>query len=119
MSIYDELQGVASEVLAEFKQGTIKIIQLTPGAGAADNPGAPTETPTTLSAVTVEGALYKYLQEGLAVQGDTVVKSAIVSGITPTKNDFIEINAVRYKIIAFKPVPIGEPVAWEFLVRKG
>lgn len=119
MSEYDNLMAVATEVFGAWKQGTINIVQLTPGAGAADNPGAPTETTTALNAVTVEGALYRYQKEGLAIAGDTVVKSSIVSGITPTKNDFIQINGVRYKIIAFTPIPIGEPVAWEFLVRRG
>lgn len=119
MSLYDDLQPVASALLAEFKQGTVKLVQVVTGTGAADNPGAPTETTTTLNA-TVKGAPYKYVMQGLAVQGDVQVIAAVVSGITPAKNDFLEIDGVRYKIIQDISAPsAGTRVVWKFLARKG
>lgn len=116
---YTDMQSVASEIMAEFKQGTVNLVQLTTGAGAADNPGAPTETTTSLNA-TVRGVSFKYVMEGLAVKSDLEVTAAVVAGKTPNKNDFIEIGGVRHKIIQDVSVPsTGIKAIWKFIVRKG
>lgn len=118
MTIYDELKVVASDLLAQFKQGTISLVQLAPGNGPADNPGAPTETVVALNA-TVIGAPYKYVKSGFAVMTDLMVTAAIVDGVTPTKNDFIVIDGQRYKILGDVSVPAsGVRVVWKFIVRK-
>ncbi len=119
MSIYDELQPIASGLLAEFKQGVIKLIKVTAGTGPADEPGTPTETTTTLDAVS-KGVSFKYVQNGFAVASDLMVTAAVVAGITPDMKDFLEIDSVRYKIIAILPAPAaGTKVVWKFIVRKG
>jgi hypothetical protein len=118
MSIYDDLQPVASELLAEFKQGTISLIQSVPGDGDDDDPGEPATTTTELDA-TVVGAPFKYVQAGFAVASDMLVTAAVVVGITPDKNDFIVIDGVQYKIIQDVSKPAaGTRVVWKFLVRK-
>jgi hypothetical protein len=118
MTIYDDLKPVVTELLGEFKQGTINLIQITSGTGAADDPGAPTETTHALSA-TVKGVSFKYVRDGFALSSDLVVIAAVVEGITPSKNDFIDIDSIRYKIIEDMSVPAaGTRVAWKFLVRK-
>lgn len=118
MSIYDDLRPVAAEILSEFKQGTIKLIQVTAGTGAADDPGAPTETTTVLDAV-VKGAPFKYVRDGFATVSDLMVTAAPLDDVTVTKNDFIEIDAIRYKIIEDVSAPAaGTRVVWKFLVRK-
>lgn len=118
MSIYDELKPVVSELLAEFKQGTIQLVQLTSGAGSPDDPGAPTETVIELDAV-ARGASFKYVKDGFAVATDLEVTAAVIDGVTPSKNDFIVIDGQRYKIIEDLRVPAaGTKVAWKFLVRK-
>lgn len=118
MSIYDEMQSVASEVLSEFKHGTIKLVSVTSGTGAADDPGAPTEVVTALDAV-VKGAPFKYVRDGFAVSTDLMVTAAVIDGITPSVNDFIEIDSIRYKIVQDVSAPAaGTRIVWKFLVRK-
>lgn len=119
MSIYDELQNVASEILGEFSQGKIEYVKITPGNGTADNPGTPTETKYTLSAV-ARGVSTKYVMSGLAVMSDKTVSCAVVEGLTPSNADFIDIDDERYKIIEDISSPAaGTRVAWKFIVRKG
>lgn len=118
MSIYDDMKVVSSELLGEFKQGTITLIQVTAGTGPEDNPGEPTETEYELDA-TVKGAPYKYLRDGFVTATDLLVIAAIIDGVTPTKNDFIEIDGIRCKILEDVSVPAaGTKVVWKFLVRK-
>ena len=119
MSIYDDLTSVVSEVMDEFKQGTVQLVQITAGDGPAHNPGAPTETAHTLSAV-VKGVSFKYVQGGLAVSSDFEVMVTPIDGVTPSVNDFITIDGVRYKIVQDLTKPAaGIKLVWSFIVRKG
>ena len=119
MTIYDELQGVASEVLSDFDQGTIKLVQITRAAGTPDKPGAAVSTTHKLDAV-AKGVSFKYVQSGFAIASDKEVISAVLNGVTVTENDFIEIDGVRHKILRDLSVPAaGTRCAWKFLVRKG
>lgn len=119
MSIYDELTSVVSEVMSEFKQGSIKLVSITPGTGPADEPGEPTESLTTLDAV-ARGVSSKYVKDGLALASDLMVSAAVVAGVTPKNSDFIEIDSVRYKIVQIMNLPAaGTKLVWKFIVRKG
>lgn len=119
MSIYTELKEVTSEILKEFKQGTVVLRKMAPAAGPADNPGTPTITSHTLDAV-VKGVSFKYVSQGFAVASDLEVTSAILSGVTPSEKDSIVIDDVRYKIIQMMKIPAaGTTLAWKFIVRKG
>lgn len=120
MTIYDELQGVASEVLGEFNQGGISLVKITPGGAPADNPGTPTITVYELEAV-ARGVSFKYVQSGFAVQSDLQVTAAVLEGVTPNINDFIRIDGTDHKIIedVSAPAAAGTRAAWKFIVRKG
>ena len=118
MSIYDELRPVAAEILKEFKQGSIKLVRRVAGSGPIDNPGAATETEIDLDAV-AKGVTFRYVKDGFALATDLIVTSAAVDGITPTKNDFIDIDGTRYKIVEdISPPAAGTRVVWKFIVRK-
>jgi hypothetical protein len=118
MTIYDDMKTVGAELLAEFKQGTITLVQITPGDGPADDPGEPDEDSYTLDAV-VKGAPFKYLRDGFVTATDLLVTAAVIDGVTPTKNDFIEIDGVRCKIIEDVSAPsAGTRAVWKFLVRR-
>lgn len=118
MSIYDELRLVTQEVMPDFKQGTISLIQVTAGAGPIDNPGASTTDTIPLNA-TANGSIFKYVQMGLALMSDILVVAAPIDGITVSKNDFIAIDGKRYKIIEDVSKPsAGVIAAWKFIVRK-
>lgn len=119
MSIYDEMRDtVAKPLMKEFKQGAISLIQVVAASGPIDNPGTPTETSIELDAVAT-GVTFKFVRDGFATATDLIVTSATVDGITPTKNDFIEIDGIRHKIIEdISPPAAGSRVVWKFIVRK-
>lgn len=119
MTIYDDLLPVTKEIMAEFKQGTVNYIQITPGSGPADNPGASTETPTPLDAV-VSGVSFKYVSNGFALSSDLMVTAATVDGVTPNEKGFIDVDGTRYKIIRDMSAPAaGGNLVWKFIIRKG
>lgn len=118
MTVYDDGKAIAKEILAdpEFRQDTVKLIQIVPGTGPADDPGASTETSYILDAV-VKGPPYSFMKSGFVSVMDNLVVAAPIDGITPTINDFVEINNVRSKILADLSVPsVGTRVVWKLLV---
>lgn len=120
MSIYDDLQTVTSEIMTEFKQGLIQLVQFVyPEDSTPDNPSEPEEVLTELNG-TVKGVSYKYLKDSFITTSDKEVTTAVINDIIPSENDFIEIDSVRYKILQFQPLPsAGTACAWKFIVRKG
>lgn len=120
MSIYDDLQSLTSEIMTEFKQGSIKLVQFKyPEDSTPDNPGEPEEVLTELDG-TVKGVSYKYLKDSFITISDKEVTTAVINDIIPSENDFIEIDGERYKILKFQPLPsAGTACAWKFIVRKG
>lgn len=119
MTFYEDMQTITSEILDEFKQGTINLLKITSGSGPADNPGASTSTSYSLKAV-ARGVSLKYVKEGLAAATDLEVTASIYDGITPTVRDFVEIDSVKYKIVQIMNIPsAGTTIAWKFIVRKG
>lgn len=118
-TIYDELKSIASEILPEFKQGTVNLIKITPGTGPADNPGAATSVTHSLDAV-VKGASFKYVSQGLAVASDLEVTTAVLDTVAPSPKDFINIDGTQYKIVQLIITPAaGTSTVWKFIVRKG
>jgi hypothetical protein len=119
MTIYDDMQILTGELMEEFEQGLITLVQLTAGTGPADNPGEPTEASTKLIG-TAKGVSSEYVDQGFAVSTDLMVTTSVVSGVTPNSSDFIELDGTRFKVIKDVSVPaIGTKVAWKFIVRKG
>lgn len=119
MSIYDEMQGVASELLGEFKQGIIQYIRIVPGSGPVDNPGPSTQVATTINA-TARGVDQKYVgttaQDGkLIVATDkTVVMPA--DTVKPDITGFVSIDGKRAKVMSVEPRPAAGVAAVYILV---
>lgn len=119
MTIYDDLRPTVTEIMDEFKQGVVTLIQVTAGSGPIDNPGPSIETSHALTA-TVKGVSFKFVKDGLAVSSDLEVTSATISTVIPDENDFISIDDTRYKIVKFILIPpTTDTIAWKFIVRKG
>lgn len=124
MSLYDDAQAVASDVLAEFKQGTITYIRVTPGNGPVHNPGPAVETSFTLDA-TARGVKFKYVQNGLALATDEQITSAVHPALiadfaaeTVTRG-FVTIDGKRRKIVqAIQKPSAGTPAVFVLIVRK-
>lgn len=119
MSIYNDLQAVTSDIMKDFKQGSIYLVKISQTGGTVDEPGTPTETSYELNA-TVRGVSYQYLKESFVLATDLEVTAAVLSTVTPDEDDFISIDSVKHKIIKDISVPAtGTKVAWKFIVRKG
>lgn len=119
MTFYDEMQNIASDVLKEFKQGTISYVELVPGSGPVDNPGPSTRVLHALDAVS-RGVSYKYVKDGLALSTDLTVTAAVKSGLVPSPKGFIRIDGIDYKIVQDISVPAaGTRAVWKWIVRKG
>ena len=122
MSIYDEMQKIASDVLSdpEFKQGVISYVRIVPGSGPEDDPGPANEIITPVLGGVVRGVSYKYVKDGLALSTDKIVTMPVVASIVPNMRDFIEVDGERLKIVQDISTPAaGVRVVWKFIVRKG
>lgn len=123
MNFYQDMQNIASSLLKEFKQGSVKLIQLTESVNenSLDEPELVEKT-YNLNA-TVSGVNYKYLINSYAVASDLTVTAGVIPNVNVTINDFIDIDGVRHKIIRdISPAPTsasGKPVVWRFICRKG
>jgi hypothetical protein len=118
VSIYQELQGVASELLTEFDQGGIYYIAVTPGTGPAQNPGPGVETPYKVDG-TARGVSFKYIDNKNVVASDLQITMAVDARYTPNEKGFALINGVRHKVVqAHRKPSAGIPVAWTIVVRK-
>lgn len=120
MTFYEEMQGIATGLLTEFKQGVIQIAKITPGSGPKNNPGPSTETLTTLKGAVARGVKFKYVQSGMAVASDLQVTHAVQDGVTPAIDGFVYIDGVKYKIVNIVDKPAaGTKVVHTLIVRKG
>lgn len=121
MSIYSEMQKIAQGLLSspDFKQGSSFLVKRLPGTGPAYAPGMSIETLHPIDAA-VRGAKFKYLQRNLAVATDLQVTFAASDNLPePAGNDMVQIDGVRYKIIAIDRKPSsGVAVAFTLIVRK-
>lgn len=114
---YSEMQGVASDLLREFKQGVIAYVAVTKGSGPADNPGAPTEKAYTLDAV-ARGVAFKYI-DGTNVVASDQQMTMPGKGVAPDMKGFVTVDGVRHKIVRIIRKPsAGTPIAWTVIFRK-
>lgn len=114
---YEEMQAVASDVIAEFAQGSIAYVEITPGAGPADDPGAPTETVHPIDAV-ARGVAFKYVDRTTVV-GSELQITMPGDGVEPSMNGFIRVDEKTYKIVKIIRKPsAGTVVAWTVIFRK-
>ena len=122
MSIYDELQIVASGIFAEFKQGSVVHVSVSQGSGPPDEPTGIVETQreidaTVQNASTAKGLSY-FVKQSTVVAGDLLVSTG-VPAVAFNMRDFIIVDGVRHKIVAIIPKPAaGVPVAFSLLVRR-
>lgn len=118
MTFYQEMQDVASEVLGEFKQGTIRYVKITPGNGPADNPGPSVPTYHDVDGA-ARGVSFKYIGQSGVVASDLQVTMNVRPDVTPDITGFVEGDGRRYKIIQVMTVPpFGVPIVHKIIFRK-
>jgi hypothetical protein len=119
MAFYEDMQAVAAEVLAEFKQGTVNYIKITPGAGPVDNPGQPVRTPYAINSA-VSGVAASYVAKGLAIGTDLQVIAPVDSRYVPEMTGSVEVDGVPHKITQILPKPAaGTPVVYVLIIQRG
>jgi hypothetical protein len=118
MGFYDDIRAVASDVIGEFKQGTVIYVELQPQAGATpDNPGEPVPVEHPINAV-VRPVSTKYVDGSHIVQSDRQLTMP-ADGVEPTMEGSVKIDSKTYKIIEIMPNPAaGDPVTYTLIVRK-
>ena len=124
MGFYDEMQAVAAGLLAEFKQGVVMLMQMTPGTPDPATPwipGEPTETTyeldATVSAAYVNNASATYEDGSLILASDLIVTCA-VPPVAPQMGDRLAIDGRSYSIKQVNALPAaGTPAAYKIFVR--
>lgn len=113
MSFYDEMQSVATELLTEFKQGTI--VYRAPTAGAQPwEPVAYSDTP--VSGGTVKGVSQRYVTDLVTTSDLHAILP--VFGVAPTNAGRLIIDGVERQIISVMPSPAaGTVVCWHVFVK--
>lgn len=118
MGFYDEMRTIASDVIGEFKQGTVTYVRLIPNPGSTpDEPLPPIPQPVPIEA-TVRPVSTKYVDNSHIVQSDKQVTFA-AGAVTPDINGSVDIDGARYKIIEVMPTPAaGTVVTYTLIVRR-
>ena len=116
---YTDMQSVASDIFAEFAQGTVQYVTQTPVSGATpDDPGQPTETTTTINATT-SPVQTRYVDGTHVVTSDVQVMFPGDAPVTPTMEGWVTIDGVRHHIVSIMRVPpAGTVLSWTLIVRR-
>ena len=113
---YSQMQGVASQLLGQFKQGVIVYNQPGEVTGPEWNPTVGEDIPHTLDA-TANGVSQEYVDGTSVLMTDKEVTAAVF-GVTPTTSGTLSIDSQVMQIIRVWQVPAaGTPVAWKMIVR--
>lgn len=120
MTIYDEIRAVASDVMAEFKQGDIRYVSIGVADGAApDEAATPVETVSAQLNATARSVSTKYVDGTHIVQSDKQVQIPNDGIATPNITGKVRIDGVDHKIIEVMPRPAaGIPITWTLIVRR-
>lgn len=118
MGFYEDMQGIATGVLSDFKQGKVEYQPIARTGGTVDEPGAITVAAKVLLKAAARGVKFKYVSMGLAVASDLQVTSAVISGGFDMRG-MIFVDDVQYKIVQIIPKPAaGTPAAFTLIIRK-
>lgn len=113
MTFYDEMRGVADDLLGEFQQGvcTLKRVTTTPGENAWDDP---TEAVATYPLKAAVRRLHQRYEGGVLIVETGDMVTFAVPAVTPALTDLLVIDGVERVITNLTPVPgAGTAVAWK------
>jgi hypothetical protein len=121
MGFYDEMQEMATELLAPeasggLGQGSVTLKRITPGTPNADQPWLPV-APTTESwalGASVRRQHYRYVSGTLVAETGDIVVFSTPSGVTPMLSDQLIIDGSAREMSELTPIPgAGTVVAWK------
>jgi hypothetical protein len=131
MTFYQEMQGVATEILDEFQQGDVLAVRTTPGTPDPTKPWEPVEgtVKTYKLKATVRGVSQKYLDGTNITVSDQMVVAAVaakevLNGIPqgdeafhPAASDEIRVDGKTRSVKRIIPIPAaGTPVAYHIVI---
>ncbi len=107
MSIYDDMRGVAQDLLTDFNQGTIQIERtaITPSASLADDDSTAAPVVYTGKGAAKGFSDDKIDGEQIRIGDLEVTISAASLSINPDVRDVCIIDSVRYEIQSVSRVP--------------
>jgi hypothetical protein len=116
---YADMAGIASGILAEFKQGTVVLIKSTPGTPDPATPwvpGTPSSTQYALNATVVSVA--DEFIDGTTILATDDMVTAAPFGVEPGPGDTMTIDGKAVTIIRQMRSPkAGTVVTWKWVVR--
>src|SRR5512139_704123 len=107
MTIYDDLRVIASEVLAEFQQGSVTLVRRTYGVPDPQTPWTPgdvTETTEYTLAAVVRGVKKQHVDGTLILASDLMV-TCNADLVEPLMSDVLKIDGVPHAIRRIEPIP--------------
>jgi hypothetical protein len=117
MTFYDEMQGVATDLLTEFAQGTVtlKRVTTTPGENEWDDPTETVETWPLKAAVKRVDQRY---ENGVLIVATVDIVTFAVPDTAPVISDTLVIDGKERAITSLKPTPAaGTVAAWKAVVK--
>lgn len=120
MSFYDEMQGVATELLTEFDQGGLAVVS--PGSSSGDpwNPQPGADVIRRFKGV-LRGVSAQYVDGSLVLATDLQCTApAFADGHEPTLSDTLSNNGAILQIVKVERIPAAtaEPaIAWRIFCR--
>lgn len=121
MSIYEEMQQVAREILGsvDFKQGSTQLLREVPGNGPVDDPGPSVLTMLSELDGAVRGVKWSFVNTGQAVASDMQITHAVVPGVAPLANDIVKVDGLSYRVKQVIALPAaGIPVAYTLILSR-
>lgn len=119
MGFYDDMQAIASDVLAEFKQGVVTLTRTTFASSDPATPwvpGSPSTVTYTLDA-TVKGVSQQFVDGTLIKMTDLEVTAAVFA-VEPAASDVMAIDGKAVTVLKTIRIPsAGTAVAHKFIVR--
>ena len=118
MTFYEEMSATAAELIAEFGQ-TITLERSAPGAYDASTGIVPVTT-TSLSGTGIDLDYTVREIDGTLVQrGDRKLLMSVKAGVVPAVSDVAIVGAVRFRVLAVKPLaPGGVTLTYELQCRQ-
>lgn len=120
MTFYSEMQGIASGVLKEFKQGKIELKRILPGSTEPPyspwNPAPPTSQIIELDG-TARGVGTKYIDGTLILASDLQATIAVPS-VEPSMSDKVLVDGKEHAMVHIKRIPeAGTAVSYILFFR--
>lgn len=112
MSFYGKMQGLATKLINQFKQGTVTITRITTTPNGTEPWNATDGSQSYDLAATVSRVEQKYIDGTLIVGTENQITFA-VPPITPTMGDTFALDGVVMTLKDLRPIPpVGTPVAY-------